>query len=90
MNKIKKGGNNRQVNKNIERFDDDFMFQLTKEESEEISRCQFDTLKSKQGYNIKYLPYVFTELGVSAAASVLHSDTAIRMSKDIKTIIENK
>ena len=74
---------NRQVKRNIDRFDEDFMFQLTKEESEELSRCHFGTLKSKQGYNIKYLPYVFTELGVTAAASVLHSNTAIKMSKDI-------
>ena len=74
---------NRQVKRNIDRFDEDFMFQLTKEEYYDILRCHFGTLELEQGKYSKYLPYVFTELGVTAAASVLHSDTAIKMSKDI-------
>ena len=58
---------NEQVKRNIKRFPDDFMFQLTKEEvlmfqtGTSNSRSQFATLK--QGQNIKYLPYAFTEQG---------------------------
>ena len=47
---------NRAVKRNIERFPDDFMFQLT---LDECSRCQIGTLNIKQGQNIKYLPYAF-------------------------------
>lgn len=54
---------NEQVKRNMQRFPEDFMFQLTKEEAtqEMPSRSQFATLK--KGMNIKYLPYVFTEQG---------------------------
>ena len=45
---------NRQVKRNIERFPDDFMFQLTREE---CSRCQIGILNGSRGSNIKYLPY---------------------------------
>jgi hypothetical protein len=48
------------VKRNIDRFPEDFMFELTKEESE-ISRSQIVTLKQDQ--NIKYLPMAFTEQG---------------------------
>ena len=47
-----------QVKRNIERFPTHYMFELSKEETE-ISRSQIATLK--QGENIKYLPYAFTE-----------------------------
>lgn len=47
---------NEQVKRNIERFPEDFMFQLT---YEECSRSQIATLNIKQGQNIKYLPYAF-------------------------------
>ena len=75
---------NRQVKRNIERFDEDFCFQLTGMEYENL-RCQIGTAKSEDHSNNKRrtLPYVFTEMGVSAVASVLHSDIAVRMSKDI-------
>ena len=59
----------RQVNRNIERFPDDFMFELTKQEAE-VSRYQIGTLK--QGENIKYLPYAFTEHRVIMLSSVLY------------------
>ena len=71
---------NRQVKRNIERFPEDFCFQLTKDEYYEILRCQNVTLELKQGQFSKYLPYVFTETGVSMLASVLHSETAVNMS----------
>ena len=48
------------VRRNAERFPEDFMFQLTWEESLELSRSQFVTLK--RGRNIKYRPFVFTSI----------------------------
>lgn len=65
---------NEQVKRNKYRFPEDFMFQLTKEEAE-YSRSQIATLK--QGQNIKYLPYAFTEQGVAMLSSVLNSKRAI-------------
>lgn len=107
---------NEQVRRNMERFPEDFMFQLTKEEAE-LSRSQFATLndgsdnlksqfatssegisrsqiatmnedgdnsrsqnatlKVKQGQNIKYLPYAFTENGIAMLSGVLRSPMAI-------------
>jgi hypothetical protein len=72
---------NKAVKRNIERFPDDFMFQLTKEEAEEVSRFQNGTLK--RGGNIKYLPYAFTENGVAMLSSVLNSVQAIQVNIQI-------
>jgi ORF6N domain len=71
---------NQAVKRNFTRFPDDFIFQLTKEESEmELrSRSQFVTLK--RGMNIKYRPYAFTENGAIMAANILNSPEAVRMS----------
>src|SRR3972149_2793778 len=71
---------NEQVKRNPERFPEDFMFQLTKEEAVfwACSRSQIAILK--RGKNIKYLPYVFTEHGAIMAANVLSSPQAVRMS----------
>jgi hypothetical protein len=71
---------NEQVKRNPDRFPEDFMFQLTKEESIfwARSRSQFAILK--RGKNIKYLPYAFTEHGAIMAANVLNSPQAVRMS----------
>ena len=69
---VEVGQLNRQVKRNIERFPDDFMFQLT---HEDCSRCQIDILNSGRGSNINYLPYVFTENGIamlSSGASLNH------------------
>ena len=74
---------NRQVRRNIERFPDDFCFQVTREEYYYILRCQNGTLELKQGQYSKYLPLAFTEHGISMLASVLHSDVAIKMSIEI-------
>ena len=65
---------NRQVKRNIERFPDDFMFQLTKEELESL-KCHFGISNSRGGD--RTLPYAFTELGVSMLAGLLRSDIAI-------------
>ncbi len=56
------------------------MFELTKEETE-ISRSQIATLK--QGENIKYLPYAFTEHGILMLSAVLKSQKAISISIQI-------
>ena len=73
-----------QVRRNINRFrGDDFMFELTKNEVFELSRSQFASLNNSRGSNIKYLPFAFTELGVAMLSSVLNSDTAIEMNRNI-------
>lgn len=64
---------NEQVKRNMRRFPEDFMFQLTKEEFENL-KSQFAT--SSWGGR-RALPYVFTEQGVAMLSSVLHSDLAI-------------
>jgi hypothetical protein len=70
----------RQVRRNIDRFPSSFMFELTKEENEEL-RSQIGTLK--QGAHFKYPPFVFTEHGILMLSSVLNSDLAIKMSVQI-------
>lgn len=98
---------NQSVKRNISRFEgDDFMFRLTKDETQKIalrsqfvtsdnpitkgqledidgSRSQIVTLNKGRGSNVKYLPYAFTELGVAMLSSVLKSETAISVNRDI-------
>ena len=62
---------NRQVKNNIERFDEDFRFQLTNDEVAELSRCKNFTLNTGRGSNIKYNPYAFTEQGIYMLMTVL-------------------
>ena len=71
-----------QVRRNIERFPAEFMFELTKEEVQ-FSRSQIATLKTGQGYNIKYLPFAFTEYGIVMLSSVLKSKTAVEVNINI-------
>ena len=87
------------VRRNMDRFPEDFMFELTVQEAgvsrsqfvtlnrsawddttgpEGISRSQFATLK--QGQNIKYAPFAFTEHGILMLANVLRSERAIAVS----------
>ena len=72
------------VKRHINRFPERFMFQLTKEEYSSIySRFQIETLNKnnqKQGLNIKYLPYVFTEQGVAMLSAILKTDVAEKIS----------
>ena len=70
---------NKAVKRNLERFPNDFMFQLSKREAESL-RFQFGILKTGRGQHRKYLPYVFTEQGVAMLSSVLHSDRAVQMN----------
>lgn len=89
---------NRQVKNNIERFDEDFRFQLTVEETKNISRWKNSTLNDSvqgRGHNIKYNPYAFTEQGIYMLMTVLRGDLAvaqskmlIRMFKAMKTYIQ--
>jgi hypothetical protein len=76
---------NEVVKRNVKRFEgDDFMFRLTKDEADYArSRSQIATLNNGRGSNIKYLPYAFTELGVAMLSSVLTSETAININRDI-------
>ena len=75
------------VKRHINRFPERFMFQLTKEEYSSIySRFQIETLNKnnqKQGLNIKYLPYVFTEQGVAMLSAILKTDVAEEISINI-------
>jgi len=84
------------VKRNIERFPQDFMFQLTWEEvsllksqfvpsnaiSGKFSRSQIVTLK--RGLNIKYPPYAFTEQGVAMLSSVLRNKRAVQVNIEIR------
>ncbi|MFA5340016.1 MAG: ORF6N domain-containing protein [Candidatus Omnitrophota bacterium] len=69
------------VKRNIERFPEDFMFQLTWEETDSL-RSQFVTLKNiiGRGKHVKYLPYAFTEQGVAMLSSALRSKRAIQVN----------
>jgi len=70
---------NQQVNRNRERFPDDFMFQLDAQEFAAL-RLQFATLKTGRGQHRKFLPYVFTEHGAIMAATLLNSPRATALS----------
>ena len=71
---------NKAVKRNIERFPEDFYFQLTEEE---CSRFQFGTLNKSNNYrgsNIKYCPYAFTEQGIAMLSGILHTELAVNTS----------
>jgi hypothetical protein len=70
---------NQAVKRNSVRFPEDFMFQLSKEETEG-SRSQSVILNASRGKNLKYLPYAFTEHGAIQAANILSSPRAVEMS----------
>lgn len=71
---------NEQVKRNIARFPEDFMFQLTKDEiPESYLKSQIATLNengNKRGLHIKKLPYAFTEQGIYMLATVLRGELA--------------
>ena len=67
----------RAVKRNIDRFPDDFMFQLTRSEFDNFLRCQNGT--SSWGGR-RYLPYAFTEQGVAMLSSVLRSKRAVQVN----------
>lgn len=75
---------NRQVKNNIEKFEQDFMFQLTDEECE-ILRCKNST--SSWGGR-RYNPYVFTEQGIYMLMTVLKGELATKQSKALIRIFK--
>ena len=90
---------NQQVKNNIEKFDDDFRFQLSSKEVDECSRSKILTLNGgHRGTNIKYAPYAFTEQGIYMLMTVLKGERAtaqskalIRLFKQMKDcIVENQ
>ena len=70
---------NEQVKRNIERFPEEFMFQLSAEEYN-LLRTQNVTIETRRGQHRKCLPYAFTEQGVAMLSAVLRSETAVKMS----------
>jgi len=90
---VETGNLNKAAKRNIDRFPDNFMFQLTEEElkilrfqfgisSSDILRSQFATSSLTYGGR-RYLPFVFSEQGVSMLSGVLKSETAVRISIQI-------
>ena len=71
---------NQAVKRNIKKFPADFMFRLTRGDSELLARSRSQFVTLKRGQNIKYLPYAFTEHGAIMAANVLNSQRAVQMS----------
>ncbi len=88
---------NEQVKRNSERFPEDFMFQLSEDEYENLRsqfststvdeekslRSQIATLENNRGKHRKYLPYAFTENGIYMLSAVLKSKVAIEVSIEI-------
>jgi len=73
-------GLNQAVKRNREKFPADFMFQITREEAQALSRLRSQTVILKRGQHLKFLPYAFTEHGAIMAANVLNSSPAVQMS----------
>lgn len=78
------------VKRNLKRFPEDFMFQLTKEEVDSL-RLQFETSKENENFLLpqiissnrggnRYMPYAFTEQGIAMLSGILNSDKAINMN----------
>ncbi|MEI8373790.1 MAG: ORF6N domain-containing protein [Planctomycetota bacterium] len=70
----------RAVKRNLDRFPEDFMFQLSKEEFDDL-RCHFGTSSAWGGR--RYAPYAFTEQGVAMLSSVLRSPRAVAVNVEI-------
>jgi hypothetical protein len=73
-----------QVRRNIDRFPEDFMFEMTKEELEDW-RSQFAT-SNKEIMGLRVAPFVFTEHGVLMLSSVLNSPRAIKVNIQIMRV----
>lgn len=83
---------NQAVKRNRERFPEDFMFQLSWKEAENLrshdvilncAATRSQTVSLKRGANIKYRPYAFTEQGVAMLSSVLRSAQAVQVNIEI-------
>jgi hypothetical protein len=75
----------RQVNRNIDRFPSDFMFELNDKEFQEW-RSQIGTSNEGDRMGLRYAPYAFTEQGVAMLSSVLSSERAIKVNIQIMRI----
>lgn len=92
---------NQAVKRNLDRFPEDFMFQLSNDEWQNLQskivdsndknalRSQNVTLEKGKGKHRKYLPYVFTEQGVAMLSSVLNSPVAIQVNISIMRVFVN-
>ena len=80
---------NRNIKNNIERFPEYYCLQLTNEEYKSL-RCTIFTLNENgRGQHRKYLPYVFTEYGITMLAGLLKSEIAVNISiRIVNTFIE--
>ena len=78
---------NQAVKRNSDRFPEDFMFQLTADETLALKRSrlrsQFVTLKSGRGRHVKYRPHAFTEHGILMLSSVLKSAQSVQVNIQI-------
>ena len=72
---------NKAVKRNLDRFPEDFMFQLNNQELERL-RFQIGTSRTGRGGS-RYLPYAFTEQGVAMLSGVLTSSSAIKVNVEI-------
>lgn len=71
---------NQAVKRNANKFPEDFMFRLSREEAEDLRGSRSQSVTLKRGQNVKYLPHAFTEHGAIMAATVLNSPQAVEMS----------
>ena len=72
---------NQSIKRNADRFPEDFMFRLTADEWKQMSSSQFVMMeKPPKNRTGKYLPYAFTEHGVTMLASILKSERAVKMN----------
>jgi len=76
------GNFNKAVKRNLDRFPEDFMFQLTKEEADELLRFQTGISKRGRGGR-RFRPYAFTEQGAAMLASILRSKRAVQVNIEI-------
>ena len=81
---VSTGALNQAIRRNADRFPEDFMFQLSWEETKRFSRSQFVILN--RGHNIKYRPLAFTEQGVAMLSSVLRSRRAVQVNIEIMRV----
>jgi len=79
---------NQAVNRHLDRFPEDFCFQLNESEYHSL-RSQSVTLKGKRGTHRKYLPHVFTEEGAAMLSSVLSTSIASQVSVKIMRAFVN-
>ncbi len=71
------------VKRNLARFPEDFMFQLTADEANNVLSIRSQIVTLKKSHHFKYLPYAFTEHGVAMLSSVLRSERAICVNIEI-------